>query len=420
MATIALPAEMGDSLMNKAQLSPTLQLLPDRLGPEVLDLRLDHEPEASANYTCEEPTANPADVERTATLCSSASQHGGSTFDSGRPNEPALIGGRAKELTATLLYVPQDFLPSAGAGDERSVSNVTRGLVCIIEHLDDDGHDFVAKEDEGGYERAVTHIADLRTSGCSLGSTDCLTDFKTFVSNDPLGGGKLKFPPLQLWKANDPRDEVQFLDDFEARVKGGTLGSERCLTFGMYIQCPIRKLRVTEMLEACKREGKKPRWANLRNSFLVGTSNISVHVSTTLSRVQNLKQMGDENPEEFLSRLRREKSKLEGLAANTPKAHVVAASLNDDAMIRTFYDGLTLRYRDVRNEVMRRAISTHHAVTAPISTVDELSSFLSVEMVIIKDNDVVDDGDDVDDDEEHASRRKPPSRKRKPCSKTSG
>jgi hypothetical protein len=300
-----------------------------------------------------------------------------------------LIGGRAKELTATLLYVPQDFLPSAGAGDERSVSNVTRGLVCIIEHLDDDGHDFVAKEDEGGYERAVTHIADLRTSGCSLGSTDCLTDFKTFVSNDPLGGGKLKFPPLQLWKANDPRDEVQFLDDFEARVKGGTLGSERCLTFGMYIQCPIRKLRVTEMLEACKRAGKKPRWANLRNSFLVGTSNINVHVSTTLSRVQTLKQLGDENPEEFLSRLRREKSKLEGLVANTPKEHVVAASLNDDALIRAFYDGLTLRYRDVRNEVMRRSIATHHT-KAPISTVNELSSFLSVEMVIIKDNDVHD------------------------------
>jgi len=69
------PAEV---IMNKTPTSPTPRLLPDRLGPEVLDLRLDHEPEASANYTCEEPTANPTDVERTAILSSSASQIGGS------------------------------------------------------------------------------------------------------------------------------------------------------------------------------------------------------------------------------------------------------------------------------------------------------------------------------------------------------
>ena len=74
MATIALPAEVGDSVMNKTQLSPTLQLLPDRLGPEVLDVDLDQEPAASANYTEPEPTANLIDVERTAILCSSASQ----------------------------------------------------------------------------------------------------------------------------------------------------------------------------------------------------------------------------------------------------------------------------------------------------------------------------------------------------------
>ena len=209
-----------------------------------------------------------------------------------------------------------------------------------------------------------------------------------------MGGGK-KFPPLHAWRTNDQRDEVQFLDDFEARVEEGVLGTQRCQTFGMYIQCPVRKLRVTEMLQECKRSGKKPRWVNLRKSFLVGSSNIIVHVSTALSRVQTLKQMADENPEEFLSRLRREKSKLEDLAANTHKAHVVATGLNDDAMIRTFYDGLVPRYRDIKNEVMRRAISMNHTVTAPISTVNELSAFLSVEMAIIKDNEVQEQGKQI-------------------------
>ena len=71
------PAEM---IMNKTPTSPTPRLLPDRLGPEVLDLCLNHELEASASYTEPEPTVNPINVEQTAIiLFSSASQHGGST-----------------------------------------------------------------------------------------------------------------------------------------------------------------------------------------------------------------------------------------------------------------------------------------------------------------------------------------------------
>jgi hypothetical protein len=66
------PAEL---VMNKTPTSPTPRLLPDRLGPEVLDLRLNHELEASASYTDVEPTAHPIDVERTAILCSSASHN---------------------------------------------------------------------------------------------------------------------------------------------------------------------------------------------------------------------------------------------------------------------------------------------------------------------------------------------------------
>ena len=278
------------------------------------------------------------------------------------------------------LHSKRQRMNPKGAGEQSDFGRAFP-LVCV-ESVDDTVQACVAKESKGGCERTITFIPEG------------VANFVNLVSNDPLGGGK-KFPPLHAWRTNDQRDEVQFLDDFEARVEEGVLGTQRCQTFGMYIQCPVRKLRVTEMLQECKRSGKKPRWVNLRKSFLVGSSNIIVHVSTALSRVQTLKQMADENPEEFLSRLRREKSKLEDLAANTHKAHVVATGLNDDAMIRTFYDGLVPRYRDIKNEVMRRAISMNHTVTAPISTVNELSAFLSVEMAIIKDNEVQEQGKQI-------------------------
>ncbi len=49
-------------------------LLPDCLGPVVLDAGLDQEPEASASYTEREPTAKPTYAKRTAILSISASQ----------------------------------------------------------------------------------------------------------------------------------------------------------------------------------------------------------------------------------------------------------------------------------------------------------------------------------------------------------
>ena len=180
-----------------------------------------------------------------------------------------------------------------------------------------------------------------------------------------------------------------FLDDFERRVPNGKLGTERCNVFGLYIACPSRKARVTEMIKACEREGKRPRWVNLRKAFLIGSANLQAYVSSALPRIQNLKQFAEEDPEEFLSRLQREKSKLENLASGTRKEHDVSAFLNDDAVIRTFYDGLTTQYREIKNEVMRKAISTNH-IMAPISTLSDLTSFLSVEMAILKDNAGVD------------------------------
>ena len=57
MATIAmLPAELGDHLLNKDQLSPTERLLPDHLGYDAQDVDLDQEPGVSGYYT--EPNYN--------------------------------------------------------------------------------------------------------------------------------------------------------------------------------------------------------------------------------------------------------------------------------------------------------------------------------------------------------------------------
>jgi hypothetical protein len=55
MATIALPADLGDALMIKSLTSPIVPLLPDHLGPEVLDLGLDQEPGVVVHYTNAEP-----------------------------------------------------------------------------------------------------------------------------------------------------------------------------------------------------------------------------------------------------------------------------------------------------------------------------------------------------------------------------
>ena len=55
MATIALPADLGDALMIKSLTSPIVPLLPDHLGPEVPDLGLDQEPACVIHCTTQEP-----------------------------------------------------------------------------------------------------------------------------------------------------------------------------------------------------------------------------------------------------------------------------------------------------------------------------------------------------------------------------
>jgi hypothetical protein len=57
MTTIALPADLGDALMNKSLTSPTVPLLPDHLGPDVLDLGLGQEPGVVVHCTTKEPIA---------------------------------------------------------------------------------------------------------------------------------------------------------------------------------------------------------------------------------------------------------------------------------------------------------------------------------------------------------------------------
>ena len=107
MATIALPADLGDALMNKSSTSPIVPLLPDHLGPEVPDLGLDQEPACFIHCTTQEPIAavSPSMPCDSLFMRISASQHGGSTFDSGRPNELALIRHRTEETAAvTVTY----------------------------------------------------------------------------------------------------------------------------------------------------------------------------------------------------------------------------------------------------------------------------------------------------------------------------
>jgi hypothetical protein len=124
---IALPADLGDALMNKSLTSPIVPLLPDHLGPDVLDLGLDQEPGVVVHYTTQEPilAVSPSMPCDSPFMRISASQSGGSTFDSGRPNKLALIENKtSEENDVTVPYLPQDFLPSVGAAVDFPASGV--------------------------------------------------------------------------------------------------------------------------------------------------------------------------------------------------------------------------------------------------------------------------------------------------------
>ena len=54
-AIVMLPAELGDSFVNKTPTSPIMQLLPDHLGRDILDVGLDQEPGVVIHYTIAEP-----------------------------------------------------------------------------------------------------------------------------------------------------------------------------------------------------------------------------------------------------------------------------------------------------------------------------------------------------------------------------
>ena len=226
------------------------------------------------------------------------------------------------------------------------------------------------------------------------GTGEPLLNTELFVhgspSQDPKGAGKMKGvrATLRPWQSRDVRSDAAFLQDFELLVpqKPRSKGSGRCKMFGLFVHCAERKARVTEFLDLCTQNRKKPRWVNLRKAFVMGAENACAYITAAIPRVQTLQQNENETPTGYISRLRGERTRLIELAKGTPLANDVANTLTDRAVIRTFHSGLTVpKYQLLKETIMRGTLSTTSSA-ATITTLADLASEVSREMAVTHPN----------------------------------
>ena len=209
---------------------------------------------------------------------------------------------------------------------------------------------------------------------------------------NPKGSGKRGHndvkKKLSVWTEHDSRDEIAFLKDYESLFPNrrvNSLNTERITTFHLWVQDNKYKARIQNYFDRCAEEGVKPKWNGVRSAFLIGNQNVRAILASSLPVLQTLKQLSSEDPEEFLQRIRAERTRLLDIAKRdlTPGGigHSVPASLCEGSTIQIFLAGLNKHHSTLQKNVMRKTIP-HGANRASVSTLTELDSLLSIEMAV--------------------------------------
>jgi hypothetical protein len=201
---------------------------------------------------------------------------------------------------------------------------------------------------------------------------------------NPKGRGKSKGIKLQIpkiafqpWSDNDTRDPSAYVKDFEILIpqKKNTLGEDRCTLFQLYLQDKEKKQIVSDYVDDRKTLNKKPRWEEMKRSFLIGNGNISSWTRMSIPKFLGSLQ-GNLSTSAFLSDLKNKRNLILSVSQHDPH---VALALNDAAVIHTFYSGLGSNFRRLGSEIMRKSLAATNNQSPEITTLQELEGLIKID-----------------------------------------